>query len=161
HDRVYRRDQYGVYLSGYAPVPDPDGLTVGVLEVYANQDQVKRLEASMTRTVLLALVLGLVLTLPLSFLLRRVLAEPIRQLTEAPARVGKGDYATRVDLGGGAEFAGLGRAFNQMVVGLSERDFVKDAFEKYVSKEVAEKVMAMPLGQALSGERRRVTVVFT
>lgn len=160
-DKSFRRDQYGEYLSGYAPVLDEAGDPVAVLEVYANASSVRRLQDNFTQKILVAMALALLACLPFSWLVGRLLASPISKLIHAAEAVGQGRLDTRVDIRSNDELGRLGEAFNQMTLGLKERDFVKDVFQKYVSKDVAQKIMTMPLDQVMAGERRRVTVLFT
>ena len=56
------------------------------------------------------------------------------------------------------EFLDLGAGCNAMLLGLREREAIKDTFGRFVSRDVAEVVLA---GRApLSGELREVTVLF-
>jgi adenylate cyclase len=45
-----------------------------------------------------------------------------------------------------------------MVAGLKERDFVKDTFGKYVTREIRDEILAGRVG--LEGEQREVTILF-
>ena len=52
-------------------------------------------------------------------------AKPIRTLADAAKRIGKGDLDLELNIdSGGRETRELGASFNQMIVGLKERDFV-------------------------------------
>jgi adenylate cyclase len=60
------------------------------------------------------------------------------------------------------EFGLVAQAINGMAAGLGERDHVKSAFARYVSKRVMESVLKSD-GSAiqLSGDRRRISVLFS
>ncbi|MBI5210090.1 MAG: HAMP domain-containing protein [Elusimicrobia bacterium] len=160
-DRDFHRDEQGAYLSGYAPVHNKHGDAVAVLEVYTNAVTFKDI-LRRVRTGMLQILAGvLLLTWPCSFVLGRLLSRPLRELARAAEEVGKGNFDHAVSLPRGGEFDALGQAFIKMTAGLKERDFVKQVIQRYVSKEVAAKIMEMPLAELLAGERRRVTVLFT
>ncbi|MBP7633996.1 HAMP domain-containing protein [Candidatus Ozemobacteraceae bacterium] len=63
-----------------------------------------------------------------------VFARPLKRLTEAAARVGKGELDFSLDLDTGDEFAVLGREFSQMTRGLRERQ----RLTRFVSDEAVE-----------------------
>jgi adenylate cyclase len=56
------------------------------------------------------------------------------------------------------EFLDLGRGFNAMVLGLREREAIKDTFGRFVSQDVAAAVLENRV--PLQGELREVTVLF-
>jgi adenylate cyclase len=86
------------------------------------------------------------------------IAAPLGALAQAMGAVLAGDLSRRVSLARGDEVGFLGRAFNEMVSGLEEREHVKDLFGRFVSREVAAALLGgeLPLG----GERRQVTILF-
>ncbi|MGH7332116.1 MAG: adenylate/guanylate cyclase domain-containing protein [Candidatus Rokuibacteriota bacterium] len=57
------------------------------------------------------------------------------------------------------EVGRLARAFQRMVEGLRQRDFIRDAFGRYVSAEMAEAVLGSPGGPRLGGDRREITLL--
>ncbi|PIU83154.1 MAG: adenylate/guanylate cyclase domain-containing protein, partial [Elusimicrobia bacterium CG06_land_8_20_14_3_00_38_11] len=58
------------------------------------------------------------------------------------------------------EIGQLGDAFNEMVKGLKEKEFIKSTFKRYVAKSVVEKILENPDVIHLKGERRTVSVLF-
>ena len=86
------------------------------------------------------------------------LSRPLRALAEHTKLIGRGDYATRLNLDRADEIGQLAASFNQMSEGLAERDRVRDLLDKNVSPEVAAQLMRD--GGALGGEEREVTVLF-
>ncbi|HBA60859.1 MAG TPA: hypothetical protein DCZ92_08575 [Elusimicrobia bacterium] len=160
-DRDFHRDSEGEYLSGYAPVRNKNGDSVAVVEVYTRAEVFHKILRRVGRRIIWFLSAVLVLTWPLSFLLGRILAGPLRTLVKAAEEIGKGNFDHKVSLPHGGEFDAVSKAFADMASGLKERDFVKQVFQRYVSKEVAAEIMKMPLETLLAGERRRVTILFT
>ncbi len=46
-----------------------------------------------------------------------------------------------------------------MIMGLKERDFIRDTFGRYVNKEVARELLKRPEAGRLGGEKRQVAVL--
>jgi adenylate cyclase len=105
----------------------------------------------------LALVLVVVLLLALRFATR--LGGAVGAISAAAAEVKLGKYATLPPLRTGDELERLGDDFNQMVLGLKERDRLRDTFGRYVTRQVAEHLMKGNLN--LGGELVPVTVLFS
>jgi adenylate cyclase len=102
----------------------------------------------------IALAVGLV-TLLVAI---RSVAHPVRGLREAMARVEAGDTEVRLPVDDGGEVGLLQAGFNRMVVGLRERDHVRDLFGRHVGEEVARSALAR--GLELGGELRDAAVLF-
>jgi adenylate cyclase len=112
------------------------------------------LENYLLLTSLVALAAAAVLALVLS----RSISEPVRQLAAHTEKIAAGDYASRLTLDRADELGQLATAMNQMSVGLSERDRVRDLLDKNVSPEVAAALLRD--GSALGGQEREVTILF-
>ncbi|HEX3037242.1 MAG TPA: adenylate/guanylate cyclase domain-containing protein [Thermodesulfobacteriota bacterium] len=112
-------------------------------------------------TLLLIGVLILLVAIGLSFLVSGGVTKPVRTLASAARRIGEGKLETRVDIITGDELEELGGAFNEMVKGLKEREFIKTTFERYVSKAVASELIKNPEMVRLGGIKRELTVMFS
>ncbi|MCP4423166.1 MAG: FtsX-like permease family protein, partial [Chloroflexi bacterium] len=83
---------------------------------------------------------------------------PVQRLAADTRRVGAGDLSVQFKVDSRDELAQLAGAFNEMVAGLQEREWLRDMFGRFVSQEVAE---AIRTGQVkLEGENRVVSVLF-
>jgi class 3 adenylate cyclase len=152
---------------------NPKGEPIGVVGIgFSLRD--------MERQILQARLIGVGLTLLFlavgigaSVWLGTSITRPILALVQGMERVQEGDLTTEVKdsrrqeiriLGRTFnlrdEISVLGRAFNFMTAGLRERERVKETFKKYVSKDVAEKILSASETVVLTGERRVVTVLF-
>jgi len=80
------------------------------------------------------------------------------ELTDVVSQMSDGDLSVRVNLQSQDEIGRLGLAFNQMVAGLQEREWLRDMFGRFVSREVAEAIRGGQL--SLQGENRVVSVLF-
>jgi class 3 adenylate cyclase len=108
--------------------------------------------------VLVAVGVAFTLSLELTVLLTRSILTPTRELIAATQRVKAGDLSARVPPVYGDELGELGRSFNEMMDGLSEREALREALGTYVDPQVAERVVRE--GVELEGEEVEVTVAF-
>ena len=110
----------------------------------------------------LFIVGGIVLLIAVgfSFLLAKGITRPVEKLALAAKNIGSGKFNTKVDIRTGDELEALGNAFNSMVDGLKERDFIKSTFERYVSPAVATEIINNPDMLNLGGERKTLTIFF-
>ena len=108
--------------------------------------------------VLVAFGVALTITFPLSLMLADSVVAPIRRLHEATTRVGAGDLSTRVPAVASDETGALTHGFNRMVVGLQERERLRDAFGTFVDPDLAERVAEQ--GVDFRGEDVDLSVLF-
>ena len=151
----------GTWITAFAPILDRMGSPAAVVmvnypvEIY--QDRLQELR----RTILWASALGGLGTLMLVFLFARRLTRPIRALTVGVTRVASGDLSQALPVRSQDEVGQLTRAFNEMLDGLRQRDFIRSAFGRYVSPEVAKALLESPGGLRFGGEKRVVTVLMS
>src|SRR5215831_4525851 len=112
------------------------------VEIYLDRLQELR------RTILWASGLGALGALVVGFLFARQLTRPIRALTVGVRRVAAGDLSQSLPVRSRDEVGQLTRAFNSMLEGLRQRDFIRSAFGRYVSPEVARTLLESPVGCA-------------
>ncbi len=95
----------------------------------------------------------------LMFLVSITLTSPIEKLAELTSEVAKGNFNVRALVSSRDEVGQLGEAFNQMILGLLERDKVKNMFSKFHGSSVTEDLMKGDL--QLGGSKKMVTVFFS
>ncbi|HRP68981.1 MAG TPA: HAMP domain-containing protein, partial [Turneriella sp.] len=109
-------------------------------------------------TILIAL-----LTIAVAFLFiyffSRTISDPLKRLVGATKTIRSGNYDVHLEKTSNDETGELTQAFNEMAVGLKERENLKGAFGKFVNKEVAKMVMKGDL--SLGGETKTATVFFS
>src|SRR5262245_53861351 len=160
YTRAYR-NQRGTWISAFGPILDTAGHTKAVLYVdYAVDIYLDRLR-ELQRSILLASLAGGLGALVCGLLFARYLTRPISALTAGAARVAAGDLALTLTVRSRDEIGRLTQAFNEMVEGLRQRDFIRNAFGRYVSPEVAKALLESPEGLRLGGEKREVTVLMS
>jgi class 3 adenylate cyclase len=160
YTRAYR-NQSGTWISAFAPIVDGTGRTIAVLDVdYAIDIYLDRLR-ELERSVLLASLAGGLGALLCGLLFARYLTHPISALTAGVGLVAAGDLSRALPVRSRDEIGRLTEAFNQMLDGLRQRDFIRNTFGRYVSPEVAKALLESPEGLRLGGEKHEVTVLMS
>lgn len=119
-DKRLGNDEWGVFLSGYAPIRNKQGDTVAILGVDIAADDVYLSQVGLYRRGIAVLILGLFLAFGLGFTLSGRVTKPIRELLIGTKRISRGDLGYRVKVSGSDEIAQLGGAFNDMTQALTE-----------------------------------------
>ncbi len=153
--------EIGPALSGYdaflafARIPTP-GWSLGA--VFSKKELLTEINNLHRRTLMLAAV-GVGLLLAVSLWVARSLSRPLQEMARATERVAKGDLDIDISgLGGADEVGQLAVAFGRMVEGLKQRDFIRDAFGRYLAKEVVNRLLESEGGLTLGGEARELTL---
>jgi adenylate cyclase len=159
-DKIYR-DRFGATLSGYAPIVNKTGQTVALVGVDVNAERLNNMQGRILQTTLIifggaALLIGF-----LSLAIARHVRKPLVRIIDATAAVERGELNIRLNLQRKDEFGLMSRHFDHMVAGLQEREFLRETFGRYVSKDVANLLLAQREQLNLSGEERVVTVLFS
>ena len=102
-----------------------------------------------------ALVSGFLVTVGAA----RAVADPVMAVRQGMRRVEEGDLGAHVPVYDGAELGRLQAGFNRMVVGLRERERLRDLFGRQVGRDVARVAVAAEEVR-LGGELRCVAVLF-
>jgi class 3 adenylate cyclase len=155
------RNAGGTWISAVAPIVDAQGRAVALLSVDYQVDVFLDRLRELDATVLQGSAIGALCALLLGLLLARRLTRPISALTGAVARVAGGDLSQSLPVRSRDEVGVLTVAFNEMVEGLRQRDFIRNAFGRYVSPEVARTLLESPDGLRLGGHKREITVLMS
>jgi class 3 adenylate cyclase len=91
-------------------------------------------------------------------LVSRSIRDPVRQVVEAMSRIEHGLIDATIDVYDRAEIGQLQIGFNNMVVGLRERDRLRDLFGRYVGQDVARQAVRQQ--EWPSGDVREVAILF-
>jgi class 3 adenylate cyclase len=116
-----------------------------------------RLKLEITNVVGVALM-GVAIS---AYFVARSLLQPIRILSRAMGKVAEGDLSQRVPVTSNDEVGELTGQFNNMVVGLRERERFRETFGRYVDESVAATILQREGEGVLAGEMREATVLFT
>ena len=156
-----KTDAWGPSLSGYAPIRDASGRAVAVLGVDVDATSLARVDERALALTLPIHALALVVLAIAGVVLGRGVRKPIERMIEATRRIAAGDLSARVELARKDELGLLGRYFDRMAAQLEERERLQALFGRYVSEDVARRVLASPEeADKLGGEEREVTILF-
>jgi class 3 adenylate cyclase len=151
----------GMWISAFALIArrgrqHPAVLVVDYpVEIYF--DRLRELEIA----ILQASAVGALAALILGLIVARRITRPVTALTRGVARVAEGDLSQSLPVRSKDEVGQLTHAFNGMLAGLRQRDFIRNAFGRYVSPEVAKTLLESPEGLRLGGHKRDVTVLMS
>ena len=159
-DSVKEYPEWGPLLSAAVPVFDRDGSVIGVVGVDAPVSAVSGIKGRIRGIIFPSFAAGLLISLIGSILVSWQMTRPVRELVNGTREVAAGNLDFTVSVNLTDEIGDLARAFNEMVKGLKLRDLYRRQFERYVSRQVADKVLAEPEKQFWLGERRRATILF-
>lgn len=154
--QIHYRDNEGKkYLASFSRVG------VGGLGVIMRVQEDKALAAVYNIQERNIYILIIVLTLAILFLyfFARSLTRPIIDLAHATEQIKRGDYHIDLKPSSGDEIGLLTESFVAMGQGLEERERIKDAFGKFVNREIAEEVLRGEL--SLGGQRVQAVIMFT
>src|SRR3989338_328822 len=113
-DKKLEQDEWGITLSGYAPIRDKGGNPVAVLGVDITADSVYLTHKDIERRAVFVLIVGMIISLALGTFISANVAHPVEKLREATSRIAAGSLEYRVQISGRDEIGELARAFNKM-----------------------------------------------
>lgn len=89
-----------------------------------------------------------------------LIARPVRRLVDGTRRVAQGRFDQPIVVDRRDELGELAASFNEMAVGLQQRDLVKSTFGKFVDPKIVEGFLADPRRLMPGGEKRVQSVLF-
>ncbi len=157
-DADFIHDQFGTWLSANAPVRTSDGEIVAMLGVDLSASDVLARMRLLLVIGLLAIALASLCAVILAMGMARRATRPLEDIRAALHRLGNGDWNARSQVRSRDEFGEVAEAVNQMAVSLREREMLMGALTRYVSREIAEQVLAQNSTEMLAGKSREITV---
>jgi len=132
---------------------------IGIFSVALPRDLLIQ-AGDLTRGQILSLfVLAIVAIVITGLLISSQIVRPVRLLVAASQRVAEGDLNQQVPISSSDEIGFLATTFNRMVAGLREREFIREAFGRFITPEVRDLILRRQAG--FSGEKRVVTILFS
>jgi len=147
------------YTEVFAPFEARHGRDLGVSSVALSRNLVVKAGEPLRQWLFVLFSAVLIAIVAIGLFLGTRIMQPVRELVQATYRVAEGDLNTEVPVRSRDEIGVLTQAFNRMVQGLRDRDFIKDAFGRLVTREVREQILSGEV--KLHGETRVVTTLFT
>jgi diguanylate cyclase (GGDEF)-like protein len=119
-DHELQSDQWGRFLSGYAPIQDSSGKAVAIVGVDMTADAVAAEEADLQHSLVLSLILAEVISLIAGAGIARYFTGPIRQLVRCTDEVANGNLQAFAAIQRKDEMGYLAGRFNKMVESLRD-----------------------------------------
>lgn len=130
-DRKLQRDEWGVTLSGYAPILGKDGKTVAILGVDILADDVAKMQDEIRRRMVVVLFSGVLFCGVLGILIAGSVSNPVHKIAEGTRELAKENFEHRVGVRSRDEIGDLADSFNKMAASLSQsRERLQNYFFK-------------------------------
>jgi class 3 adenylate cyclase len=149
------------WITAFAPIVDRTGKPIAVLAVEHQGALFSYWFEALYLAVGLACVGGGLVATTMGIWVAWRVTRPVSALTGGVARVADGDLSLLLPVRSSDEMGRLTRAFNDMVEGLRQRDFIRTTLGRYVSPEVAKTLLESPEGLKFGGEKREITVLMS
>ncbi|MCL6629294.1 MAG: HAMP domain-containing protein, partial [Armatimonadetes bacterium] len=122
YDQQVTHDKWGDWISGYAPIRDDNGRSVGIVGIDMSVDELKE-RMSMLRSVGTALIsISAALSMLLAAILARAMIVPIRRFIARLNNAARGDLETLVDDRREDEIGEVAKTFNKLLATLKLKD---------------------------------------
>lgn len=151
----FDRDSWGVWLSGYAPILNPDGSLEAVVGVDISAARVLAYEKSHFTVIAVVTVLVGVFAIGVALLVSKSITEPLLRLERDMARIqnfdlrGQSDFPSRI-----LEVVAMRDTVNNVRDGLR-------SFRRYVPADLVSELIRLKKKAVLDVEKRPVTVFFS
>lgn len=136
-DSEVSRDQWGVWISGYAPIKDAAGHSVGLVGIDLPAAHIDALRSAFFRHSAALLAATLVAFLAAGTLVALRLRRPIAELHRGMLALANGDMDISVKIRSYDEFQSLADAFARMRDELKRAAAVRQAFDGFVTRALA------------------------
>ena len=156
----FSSDPWGTWLSAFAPVYDKEGKYVATLAVDISADAIRYELSTLIMVGIYSILAAAVLALIVSFFLSRIFSRSLTILCESLHKIGSGNFNVAIDFDTRDEFHEVGIAVKKMLKGLKEREALKLNLARYVSSHVLEQALSSEMSLQLTGERKKITVLF-
>lgn len=127
-------------------------VTIDESVAFAVVDKIRKRNFYITMIVLSAAIL-------IVYFFSKTLTYPLGRLVNAAKKIESGDFSVRLKPDTSDEIGVLTESFSQMGQGLAEREKMKDAFGKFVNKEIADRILRDEI--KLGGERKQAAIFFS
>jgi class 3 adenylate cyclase len=134
---------------------------IGEVHIGMNQNTITRVVRYIGVAIVITAI-GIVLVgIMVMTLFVTVMIKPIRLLVKGVSEIAAGNFDQKIDVKSRDELGDLTDAFNDMAHSLREKEVIKGAFSKYVTKSVVDRILQHQDGLKLGGEKKEVTVFFS
>lgn len=136
-------------------------IKIGEVHLGINENSIIRVIRYVAVAIILTTLCILLLGIIIMTIFVTILIKPIGLLVRGVSAIAAGNFDQKINIKRGDELGDLTNAFNDMAKSLKEKEAIKGAFSKYVTKNVMDRILEHPDGLKLGGEKRVVTVFFS
>ena len=167
---VVRQMMKSVMDNGHTLYYDRDGVRCfgsfkkigfGSMGVISTVEEKKALEEvfNIQRRNIYIMIIMLNISIVVVVFFARTLTDPIYRLLRATRDIQEGKFNVSISVTSNDELSDLSYSFMKMGEGLAEREKIKDAFGKFVNRDLAEMVLHDEV--SLGGQRKDAVIMFT
>ncbi|MEK6647455.1 MAG: adenylate/guanylate cyclase domain-containing protein [Candidatus Firestonebacteria bacterium] len=132
---------------------------LGIIKIYFSlKNMQKEIYDEQLRAIVLTISLILI-GIILSIRFAKTITKSAETLAKGMKKLELGDLNQTLEIKSKDEIGFLTESFNLMLEGLKERDRIKNIFQRYVAKQVADKILSEKDSIVLEGEKREITVL--
>ena len=148
-----------IYLAYSSPIKFKQ-LTAGYVFITLSKQNMIRSLNNLRFVIIMITAFMSLIAIFLAFVMSKHLSQPIYNLVDASKAIDDGNYKFRLNERRNDEIGELAHAFNHMAHGLFQKSQVEDAFSRYVSSNVAQKVLQNLDEVELGGIHVNASVLF-
>jgi adenylate cyclase len=152
-------DSWGTWLTANYPVYNKQGKAIGAIRADINAIDVIKKSNKLLFLGSLALITMLCLAAAIAWVLSRHFNAPLTKIRYTLAAIGQGNLEQNLEFKAKDEFTEIADVINQMLTGLRQRNTLRLSLTRYVSHELAERILSTDQLPQLSSERRKVTML--
>lgn len=160
-DPSFTTDQFGVWLTGFAPIKNANQQYISTLAVDINAADIHDRIQELVKFAIWGLLCALLIAFIIAHVLSKKVTKSLHHLHDVVKQIGSGNLRAKSSLSSDDEFGELSEGINAMGQGLQERDRLKMSFARYVSTHILDKILLSEAPLKLEGERRKVTLLFS
>ncbi len=134
---------------------------IGEVHIGMNQNSITRVVRYVAVAIILTTVGILFLGIIAMTVFVTVMIKPIRLLVTGVSAIAAGNLDQNINIKRADELGDLTDAFNNMAKSLREKEVIKGAFSKYVTKSVVDRILQHQDGLKLGGEKKVITIFFS
>ncbi len=125
------------------------------------QEEMNKIRTGLQMALLKIFIIAIIISLGISLLISKKVTRALKNLIDGVKRVQLGDLEFKLKSFSTDEFGQLTLAFNEMTLGLRQKELLKSSLEKYVGSPVMNQIIESDKSPVLSSERKKVTVFFS
>lgn len=129
-DQSFTYDQWGTWISGYAPLKDKAGKSIAIVGIDLSATVINAQRAEVRRSILYADLITLPIIILIAILLAWKLGRPFKILALGMDRVAHGDFTDQLPVTGRGEERHFAELFNSMIAMFSTKVHEQNSVEK-------------------------------